>query len=38
MFHPDCVSMRPSGDGYDNLIRNNNAYPKIISSRFKKRG
>ncbi len=38
MYHPDCVSMRSSGDGYDNLIRNNNAYPKIISGRYKKRG
>ena len=38
MFHPDCISIRQTESGYDNLTRTNNAYPKIISGRYKKRG
>lgn len=36
MFHPDCISIRQSESGYDNLIRTNNAYPKIMSGRIRK--
>ena len=38
MFHPDCVSIRQTEGGYDNLTKSSNAYPKIVSSRYKKRG
>lgn len=37
LFHPDCILIRQTESGYDCLTRANNAYPKIISSRFKKK-
>ncbi len=36
MFHPDCVKLRESGDGYDLTLMTGNAYPKIMSGRYKK--
>ena len=36
MFHPDCVKLRESGDGYDWTLMTGNAYPKIMSGRYKK--
>lgn len=37
MFHPDCISIRQTENGFDNSIDTKSAYPKIISSRFKKK-
>lgn len=35
MFYPDCVKLRESGDGYDWTLTTGNAYPKIMSGRYK---
>lgn len=34
--HPDCIYIRESGEGLDNTTAYNNAYPKIISDRWRK--
>lgn len=37
MFCPDCILVRQTENGFDNSIDTKSAYPKIISSRFKKK-
>ena len=36
MFHPDCIKLKESGDGYDWTVVSENAYPKVLSERYKK--
>lgn len=36
MFHPDCIKIKESGEGYDWSVTSENAYPKILSGRYKK--
>lgn len=36
MFHPDCIKLKESGDGYDWTVVSENAYPKMLSGRYKK--
>lgn len=36
MFHPDCIKLKESGDGYDWTVVSENAYPKVLSGRYKK--
>lgn len=36
MFHPDCIKLKESGEGYDWTVVSENAYPKILSGRYKK--
>ena len=36
MFCPDCIKIKESGEGYDWSVASENAYPKILSWRYKK--